>query len=556
MARRSLIAVPSSGRQSATKASPLSSRVKSAQTRVPARRNAGSLSPSCPSRKASPSALRIAPGSISARSGAMRAPRRSCQCANNSRLAACFIAIAVSFRGRKRPNVPARDISGDSVPSFSCHCFPVSPGNVHSVGSFPFPLCSVGFRPILPICLPGADRNGDDMRTKLTQAFAEKATARPGAERTFYWDQTMPGFGLMVTDAGARSFVVQYRADGVSRRMKLGNNLTVDEARKLARKRLSEVDQGHDPLKEKRKKQEAAKNSLRSIVEEYQRREGGRLRTAEWRMAALERHVLPTLGGKHIEEIKRSDIVRLLDNVEDRGPVMADKVLGILSRIFNWHAARSDDFRSPIIRGMARTKISERARDRILSDAEIRAAWRATEAPTGPFPALVRFLLLTAARRSEAAEMRWGELVGKDWILPGARNKTGLELVRPLSDAARAVLTGLPKIGRGEFVFSTGRGRPFADFNSAKKPFDAACGVTRWTLHDLRRTARSLMSRAGVPTDHAERCLGHVIGGVRGTYDRHAYHEEKRRAFEALAAQIGRIVNPQENVVLIGRSSS
>jgi len=58
-----------------------------------------------------------------------------------------------------------------------------------------------------------------------------------------------------------------------------------------------------------------------------------------------------------------------------------------------------------------------------------------------------------------------------------------------------------------------------------------------------------LMSRAGVPSDHAERCLGHVIGGVRGTYDRHAYHEEKRRAFEGLAAQIERIVNPQPNVV-------
>src|SRR5262245_17687112 len=393
------------------------------------------------------------------------------------------------------------------------------------------------------------------MRTKLDQEFVRTAKASDRAERTLYWDQAMPGFGLMVTDAGAKSFVVQYRHEGVSRRMKLGDNLTVDEARKLARKRLSEVDHGHDPLKEKRKKQEAARNSLRSIVEEYQRREGGRLRTAEWRMAALERHVLPTLGGKHIEEIKRSDIVRLLDNVEDRGPVMADKVLGILSRIFNWHAARSDDFRSPIIRGMARTKISERARDRILSDAEIRAAWRATEAPTGPFPALVRFLLLTAARRSEAAEMRWGELVGKDWILPGARNKTGLELVRPLSDAARAVLTGLPKIGRGEFVFSTAGVVPYNNYDRGKKQLDAASGVTGWRLHDLRRSARSLMSRAGVPIDHAERCLGHVIGGVRGTYDRHEYHEEKRRAYEALGALLERILNPPADNVTLLRSA-
>jgi len=394
------------------------------------------------------------------------------------------------------------------------------------------------------------------MRIKLNQEFVRTAKAGDGAERTLYWDQTMPGFGLMVTDAGAKSFVVQYRAGGVSRRMKIGDNLTVDEARKLARKRLSEVDHGRDPLKEKRKEKESAKNSLRSIVEEYQRREGGRLRTAGWRIGALERHVLKTaLADKNIEEIKRSDIVRLLDTVEDRGPVMADKVLAILSRIFNWHAARSDDFRSPIIRGMARTSTGERSRDRILSDDELRAVWRATESPTGPFPALVRFLLLTAARRSEAAEMRWDELVGKDWVLPGARNKTGLELVRPLTDAAMDVLAGLPKIGKGEFVFATVRS-PHPNFDRGKKQFDAACGVTGWTLHDLRRSARSLMSRAGVPSDHAERCLGHVIGGVRGTYDRHEYHEEKRRAFEALAAQIERIVNPQENVVPIRITSS
>ena len=86
-----------------------------------------------------------------------------------------------------------------------------------------------------------------------------------------------------------------------------------------------------------------------------------------------------------------------------------------------------------------------------------------------------------------------------------------------------------------------------------KANFDRACGVSGWVVHDLRRTARSLMSRAGVPSDHAERCLGHVMPGVRGTYDRHEYYEEKRSAFEALAAQIDRIIRPQDNVVEIGR---
>jgi integrase len=99
-------------------------------------------------------------------------------------------------------------------------------------------------------------------------------------------------------------------------------------------------------------------------------------------------------------------------------------------------------------------------------------------------------------------------------------------------------------------LFTTDGERPFSGYSKAKAKFDADCGVTGWTLHDLRRTARSLMSRASVSADVAERCLGHVISGVRGTYDRHAYFDEKKRAFEALAALIDRIVNPPaDNVV-------
>src|SRR5262249_24526343 len=110
-------------------------------------------------------------------------------------------------------------------------------------------------------------------------------------------------------------------------------------------------------------------------------------------------------------------------------------------------------------------------------------------------------------------------------------------------------------------VFTTDGRRSLGGFSKFKRAFDAdvlaelrkddpeAKALPRWTLHDLRRTARTLMSRAGVDPDTAERCLGHVIGGVRGTYDRHEYHDEKKRAFETLAALIERIVNPQPNVV-------
>jgi len=132
------------------------------------------------------------------------------------------------------------------------------------------------------------------------------------------------------------------------------------------------------------------------------------------------------------------------------------------------------------------------------------------------------------------------------------------------------VLDEVPKVGKSGFVFTTDGTTPIAGFSKFKRAFDAnvlaelrkrdhpeAKPLPNWTLHDLRRTARSLMSRAGVPSDHAERCLGHVLPGIRGTYDRHEYLSEKRRAFEALASQIDRIVNPPAgNVVPLATTNA
>jgi integrase len=399
------------------------------------------------------------------------------------------------------------------------------------------------------------------MRHRLTPAFAAKAAAASGAARTTYWDATMPGFGLMVTAALRRSFVVQYRAAGRSRRMHLKQGLTLRAARQEAKAILGAVARGGDPLGERRKAERAASDTLKAIVEEYLTREGSHLRSINQRRAVLERLVLPKLGARPIDDISRTDIIRLLDGIADaNGPAMADHTLAFLRRVMTWHASRSDDFRSPIVRGMTRTRPSQRRRQRVLSDVEIKAVWRAAEASPSVFGYLVQFLLLTATRRTEAAGMRRSEVVGNDWIIPQERYKTGLELVLPLSTAARAVLAAVPKIGNSGWTFTTGGKGPIRGYSKFKRAFDIKvlvelrkqnpeADLPRWTLHDLRRTARSLMSRAGVSSDHAERCLGHVLPGIRGTYDRHEYLNEKRYAFAALAASIERIVNPADNVV-------
>jgi len=358
---------------------------------------------------------------------------------------------------------------------------------------------------------------------------------------------------VVVQPSGPKRYIIRYRFGGKTRKLTLSNGLTLAAARKAEGDTMFEVDQGRDPaLARQRQKQQqrlADADTFAAVTDGYFRRDGRGLRSAERRRRTMDRHVIPVLGGRPIGDIKRSEIVRLLDQVEEgAGPSAADDVLAFVRRICNWHATRSDDFRSPIIRGMARTKPKERARSRILTDDELRAVWTKAVGQPGAFPMLIQFLLLTAGRRTECRAMTWAEIDGADWTLPAARNKTKVDLVRPLSGAALALLRRVPRIDGGPYVFTNDGGRPIGGLARLKAKFDRACGVAGWTLHDLRRTARSLMSRAGVSPDHAERCLGHVIGGVRGTYDRHEYYDEKREAYKALAAQIDRIVNPSDNV--------
>ena len=148
-----------------------------------------------------------------------------------------------------------------------------------------------------------------------------------------------------------------------------------------------------------------------------------------------EAHAQVFVGSRPIASIRRKEIVRLLDDIEDNnGQGQADTILAIIRRIMNWHATRDDDFRSPIVRGMRRDK--EPPRERILDDDEIRAVWRAADSTSGPFGHCIKFLLLTAYRRNEATHLTRREIVGEDWFLPAERNKTKVNLKRPLSRAA------------------------------------------------------------------------------------------------------------------------
>jgi hypothetical protein len=143
--------------------------------------------------------------------------------------------------------------------------------------------------------------------------------------------------------------------------MALRAGLSLQDARREAKKILGDVAKGGDPLAQRRKEARASEHTFQAIAEDYLKRESKR--STDQARAVLERLVFPKLGARAIADIRRSDIIRLLDKIDDeRGPSMADITLAHVRRILNWHASRSDDFRSPIVRGMARTKPSERAR--------------------------------------------------------------------------------------------------------------------------------------------------------------------------------------------------
>jgi len=222
----------------------------------------------------------------------------------------------------------------------------------------------------------------------------------------------------------------------------------------------------------------------------------------------------------------------------------------------DFHESRNEKvYTSPIKRRMKRDKrkAKERARKRVLEDHEIRAVWKACD-DAGQFGRLMQLCLLTAQRRGKVAAMRRSDIQDGVWIIPAEDREKGTagELVLPKM-ATEILAKQKPKVGN-PFVFA-GRGtKAFNAFSQGKAELDALLPgeMEHWTIHDLRRTARTIMS-ALVRPDIAERVLGHEQQGVQPVYDRHKYRAEMAQALKALAGKIDSIVNARPNVVPISK---
>jgi integrase len=394
------------------------------------------------------------------------------------------------------------------------------------------------------------------MRKSLTDKGV--TALKPRAARYAFPDPEMRGHYVRVQPSGAKSFVaVTLDPHGKQVWATIGpcDVLSIKEARTRARTAIQRIRDGKLPF-EQPDKAETFQDVAEQWLKRHVRAKGLRSEGEVTRL--LHAHAYPAWKGRPFLAVRRSDVAALLDEVEDdHGARQADYVLAIVRGVMNWYATRHDDYVPPIVKGMRRTNPKERARARTLDDGELRAVWKAAEA-NGTFGALVRLLLLTAQRRDKVVSMKWADISTDGvWSIPAEAREKGTAGELALAPMALGIIRTQPRLGDNPYVLA-GRGNGHINgFSKAKRQLDAKLPkLPQWQLHDLRRTARSLLSRAGVRPEVAERTLGHTRQGVEAVYDRHSFFNEKADALQRLAALIDGIVNPRENVVPIQRKRS
>jgi integrase len=268
---------------------------------------------------------------------------------------------------------------------------------------------------------------------------------------------------------------------------------------------------------------------------------------------------IPKWGNTKFLEIRRLHVNDLLDHIVDNhGRSQADAVLAVIRGICNWYATRSEHYESPIVAKMKRDrrKPEDRARSRFLNDNEIRLVWDAAN-ECGQFGALVQVALLTGQRRGRFGEkstaMRWSEIAKNGlWTFSHEERRKGVANQIKLSPMAMEIIRKRSKIDGNPFVFPGCAKGPFNHFSQGMDQLrEKLPDLPHWTIHDLRRTARKLMSRAGVRPDIGELVLGHSIKGIRAVYDDVTeYQSLIDQAVQAIANVVDQIVNGTgDNVV-------
>ena len=257
-------------------------------------------------------------------------------------------------------------------------------------------------------------------------------------------------------------------------------------------------------------------------------------------------------GDRRIKDIKRRDVRELLDEIAARAPIMANRTLALVRKMFNFAIEREWLEANPCV--MVRPPGEERQRDRVLSEDEVRRVWKVLDGESPLIAVLFKIRLLTAQRGGELHGAAWSEfdLSRGWWTIPAERSKNGLAHRVPLSpQAVRILRKWLTAADDSPWVFPSSRktGPHIAHAQKAIERIVRASGVN-FRGHDLRRTAASLMVGAGVSRLVVSKILNHVETGVTAVYDRHGYDLEKRAALDFWGRRLDQIVSGRRTKVL------
>jgi integrase len=363
------------------------------------------------------------------------------------------------------------------------------------------------------------------------------------AQPYFHADPELPKFGVRVRPTGPGTYTVITRDPFKKQRwVKIGSTAekTIAEARAIARVVIARVEQGLPACEAPPPKADSVATVLGEWLKRHAFKNGLR-RAAEYQRI-VNVYILPHWRDRAFVDIKRSDAAQLLDYVEDHhGPHQADVVLAVLRATANWLRDREDSYAPPFGGIRSRVALQDRKRSRILNDDELRRVWHAADA-AGSYGALIELLLLCGQRLDKVRTMRWSEIASDGtWTIRTEKREKGNPGSLRLPQLALDIIAAQPRIRDNEHIFAGNKGAKVFEHRN-KLALDKASGTAGWRVHDLRRTSRSLLSRAGVRPDIAEKVLGHAVSNIESIYDRHSYAEEKADALRKLAALIERIV--------------